>query len=76
MIGLIVFLVFCSLGLVISLYYVWVNMKALNETLERMKREQKEFENKFKQSTEQIVKEAQKPAATNDLKAQVLKKKH
>jgi predicted transcriptional regulator len=66
---------FCSFGLGVSLNYVWVNLKALNETIERMKREQQEFEKRFKQSTEQIVKEIQQPA-TDDLKAQVLKKKH
>jgi hypothetical protein len=67
---------FCSFGLGVSLNYVWVNLKALNETLERMKREQQEFEIKFKQNTEQIVKESQNSTAANDLKAQVLKKKH
>jgi polyhydroxyalkanoate synthesis regulator phasin len=50
-------------------------MKALDDMIKRHKREQKEFENKFKHNAEQIVNEVQQPS-TNDLKAQVLKKKH
>jgi polyhydroxyalkanoate synthesis regulator phasin len=50
-------------------------MKALDEMIKRHKREQEEFENKFKQVTEQIVNEV-KQSSSNDLKSQVLKKKH
>jgi len=72
---LIAFLMLCSFGLGVSWNIVWTNMKALDEWLERRKREQEEFEKQFKQGTEQIVNEVRQSAA-NDLKAQVLKKKH
>jgi cytochrome c biogenesis protein ResB len=75
MIWLVIFLMICSFGLGVSWNVVWTNMKALDEMIKRHKREQQEFENKFKQSTEQIVNEV-KQTSTNDLKAQVTKKKH
>ena len=70
-----VFLMFCSFGAGICWNIIWTNMKALDEMVRRHKREQQEFEKKFKQTTEQIVRDVQQPAA-NDLKAQLLKKKH
>jgi hypothetical protein len=50
-------------------------MKALDETIRRYRKEERELEAKFKQGAEQIISEVQQPS-TNDLKAQVLKKKH
>jgi Tfp pilus assembly protein PilO len=75
MIWIVIFLMLCSFGLGVSWNIVWTNMKALDEMIERRKREQEEFEKQFKQSTEHIVNEV-KQSGTNDLKAQVLKKKH
>ena len=65
----------CSFGAGVCWNIIWTNMKALDEMVKRHKREQQEFENKFKQGTEQIVNEVKQPSS-NDLKAQVLKKKH
>ena len=70
-----VFLMFCSFGLGVSWNIIWTNMKALDEMIKRHKREQEEFEKQFKQNTVQIVNEV-KQSSSNDLKAQVLKKKH
>jgi len=70
-----VFLMFCSFGAGVCWNIIWTNMKALDEMIKRYKREQKEFENKFKQNAEQIVNQVQQPSA-NDLKAQLLKNKH
>ena len=77
MIWLVIFLMLCSFGLGVCWNIIWVNMKALDETVKRYKREEEEFVAKFKQSVDNITKEElQKPSANvNDLKASI-KKKH
>lgn len=70
-----VFLMFCSFGAGVCWSIIWTNMKALDETIRRYRKEERELEAKFKQGAEQIISEVQQPS-TNDLKAQVLKKKH
>lgn len=73
MILLITFIMLCCFGLGVSWNIVWTNMKELDNWLEQRKQEQKKFEIQFKQNAEEIVKLA---TSTNDLKEQLLKKKH
>ena len=65
----------CSFGAGVCWSIIWTNLKALDETIRRYRKEERELEARLKQDIVHIVEQVKQPA-TNDLKAQVLKKKH